>query len=121
MKLILTVDDEAEIRELLTEVLRSTGYRVVGAESVEEAMALVRQEKPDLIITDLQLAESDGFEIADRCRTEVPGVPILLLTGVLFDPAVLQGPAGHGISAYVQKTTSLAHLLKEVQRLCPVK
>lgn len=121
MKLILTIDDEAEIRELLCEVLQSAGYRVVGAETADEALGVVRQQKPDMIITDLQLAESDGFEVADRIRAEAPGTPILLLTGVLFDPAILQGPAGHGIAAYVPKTTPLAQLLKEVQRLCPVK
>ncbi|MES2693759.1 MAG: response regulator [Verrucomicrobiota bacterium] len=118
---ILIVDDEAPIRELLEELLaRTCGYRVTPATSADEAMRVVESDCPQLVITDLQLEESDGFELADRIKAIAPNLPILLLTGVLFDRQALQATAGHKIAAYVEKTAPLARILSEVQRLLGV-
>jgi DNA-binding NtrC family response regulator len=118
-KHILTVDDESEIRELLREILTASGYRVSGASSTAEAMRVVRDDTPDLIITDLQLEESDGFDLVEQVRAVAPKLPIIMLTGVLFDPQVLRGPIGEKIAAYVEKTAPLERVLQEVRRQLP--
>ena len=118
-KHILTVDDESEIRELLREILAASGYRVSGASSTVEAMRVVRDDPPDLIITDLQLEESDGFDLVEQVRAVAPKLPIIMLTGVLFDPQVLRGPIGEKIAAYVEKTAPLERVLQEVRRQLP--
>jgi len=114
-KHILTIDDESGIREILREVLVASGYRVTGADSEEEAMRIIRSDPPDLIITDLQLEEADGFALIAHAKAVVPKTPIILLTGMLFDPAVALGPVGDMIAAYLQKTVPLERVLKEVK------
>src|SRR6185369_13820307 len=90
MQHILTIDDEPQIREILTQVLTTNGYRVTDVESATAALAVVRDDPPDLIITDLQLEESDGFDLIEQVKRIAPATPVMLLTGVLFDPAVVK-------------------------------
>mgnify|MGYP003349617614 CR=1 FL=1 len=119
MQHILTIDDEPQIRDILKQVLTASGYRVTDVESAPAALAVVRDDPPDLIITDLQLEESDGFDLIEQAKQLAPSTPIMLLTGVLFDPAVVQRLGEVKIAAYVDKTASLDHIVKEVRQLLP--
>lgn len=114
---ILVVDDEPNVRDMLRQLLTRSGYRATCVESVNEAVRVVVDDVPQLVITDLQLAESDGFEVAERVKSIAPHVPVLLLTGVLFDRVVLQASVGGKIAGYIEKTAPLAQILAEVQRL----
>ena len=118
MKHILIVDDEPHIREILRHILTREGYRVSDVESAREAVDIVRREPPQLIISDLQLEEADGFELIDQVKQLAPDVPVILLTGVLFDPSVVQQLSQQTrIAAYLEKTSSLERILGEVKRL----
>lgn len=114
---ILLVDDEASIRNLLLEVLERAGHRVTAVATVEEALSVVRSDCPQLVITDLQLEESDGIELAEQVKALAPQVPILLLTGILFDRNVLQETVGDKISSFLEKTSPLSRIREEVDRL----
>jgi two-component system OmpR family response regulator len=116
-KHILVVDDEASIRNLLTEFLTRSGYRVTAANSPAEAQQAVKQDPPQLVISDLQLADSDGLDMIDQLKASLPDTPMMLLTGVLFDPKVIRDVLSKKVSAYLQKTAPLAQVLGEVQRL----
>lgn len=116
---ILTIDDEAAILDLLREALTAAGYRVTGVNTLEEALRVIQDDSPSLILTDLQLEDSDGFEVIDQLKEVAPAIPIILLTGMLFDAAVIRGPIGKKIVAYVEKTASLARILAEVKRHLP--
>ena len=116
-KHILTIDDEAEIRDLLAQFLTASGYRVTAAGSAAEARKTAQSDPPDLIITDLQLEDSDGLKLVEQLHTLRPDTPVILLTGVLFDPNVVEKTISTKVAAYVAKTSSLKHLLHEVQRL----
>jgi CheY-like chemotaxis protein len=114
---ILIVDDEDQIRSLLTEFLTRVGYRVTPVSSAIEAQAAVRADPPDLIITDLQLEDSDGLDMIERLRAALPKTPVILLTGVLFDPKVARDVLSKKVSCYLPKTSPLSRILSEVQRL----
>jgi two-component system OmpR family response regulator len=116
-KHILVVDDEASIRNLLTEFLTRSGYRVSDANSPTEAQRIVQRDPPQLIISDLQLADSDGLEMLDQLKAALPDTPMMLLTGVLFDPKVIRDVLSKKVSSYLQKTSSLSQVLAEVHRL----
>lgn len=113
---ILAIDDEAEIREMLREVFATAGYRVSGASTGDEALEIIRRDPPQLIITDLQLEESDGFDVIDQVKALTPETPVILLTGVLFDPTVTLGPIGSKIAAYVGKNESLERIVQTVRK-----
>jgi len=116
-KHILIVDDEANVRDLLDRFLTGSGFRVTAVESADEAMRAVRQDPPHLIISDLQLEESDGLEMIAQLKSLLPDTPVILLTGVLFDPKVVREVLSGKVSAYLEKTSSLARILEEVKRL----
>lgn len=116
-KHILTIDDEAEIRELLGLALEARGYRVSPAASPEEARKLMISDQPDLIITDLQLEQSDGLTLVQEIKTTWPDIPVILLTGVLFDQKAIQERIHKKVSAYLPKTAPLHSIIAEVNKL----
>ncbi|HEY0863692.1 MAG TPA: response regulator [Lacunisphaera sp.] len=117
MKRILHIDDEADIREVLGAYLQCEGYEVVSVASPTEAFQAIQQAKPDLVICDLQLDESDGLQTIDRLRVMLPDVPAILLTGVLLDPHVAQATVQKRNLVYLEKTQPLQRILGEIRRL----
>jgi len=116
-KHILIVDDEADIRELLGQFLESVGYKVTAASSQAGALEAVRDEPPHLIISDLQLEDADGLQMIGRLKTVLPDVPVILLTGVLFDPKAVNDVLLSRVSCYLDKTSSLSKIHDAIRRL----
>jgi DNA-binding NtrC family response regulator len=117
MKHILIVDDEADIREMLTEVLTRKNYRVSSASTAVEAQQIALSDPPQLIISDLQLEDLDGLEMIAQLKATHPDTPVILLTGVLFDPQVIRTTLKQKVSSYIEKTAPLSRIMAEVERL----
>lgn len=116
---ILIVDDEAPIREILSQLLDQQGFRVTEAVTATEAQQIVQRDPPDLIISDLQLEESDGLAMITELKAARPKLPVILLTGVLFDADVVRDSLSRVVASYLPKTTPLAKILDEIRRLLP--
>jgi CheY-like chemotaxis protein len=101
---ILVVDDEEEFRKLATEALPS--HRVIEAASGKEALALVREQKIDLVITDIRMPEMDGFALLERLRASYPKLPVLAVSGYLEASEV----HGYEFDGFIDKPVSLDHL-----------
>lgn len=114
---ILAIDDEAPILELLREYLQAHGYRVSTASTAGEAKHVVASDAPQIIVSDLQLQETDGLHLIEELRGTLPAVPVILLTGVMFDTHAVEENLKWKISAYVSKAASLQTLLAEIRRL----
>jgi two-component system nitrogen regulation response regulator NtrX len=80
---ILIVDDEADIRMLIAGILRDEGYATREAADSEEALAAIHTRQPTLVILDIWLQNSqlDGIEILHRMRTDMPSVPVVMISG----------------------------------------
>ena len=78
---ILIVDDDLNILELLQRHLQSCEYHVYKAISVKEAVAILRDTKINLLITDLKMPQVDGFELIKFTTEHYPKIPILVVTG----------------------------------------
>jgi DNA-binding response OmpR family regulator len=76
---ILVVDDEVNIRDLARLYLEKDGYKVILAQDGAQALKLVQETEPALIVLDLMLPEVDGWEVCRRVRAD-SNVPILMLT-----------------------------------------
>jgi DNA-binding response OmpR family regulator len=76
---ILLVDDDALLRRSLTYLLQQEGYRVVTATTGEEALAITRERRPDLVLLDLGLPDLGGVEVCRRLRLQTT-VPVIILT-----------------------------------------
>lgn len=116
-KHILSIDDEADIRELLQEILSMKGYRVSTAADPETALKIIRQDPPQLIIMDFQIEEGDGFVLIEEVKKLGPDIPILLLTGAVFDRHLVRETIEKKVARYLDKTASLSTIVTEIEKL----
>jgi CheY-like chemotaxis protein/anti-sigma regulatory factor (Ser/Thr protein kinase) len=77
---ILVVDDEEDVRETLSEMIKGLGYQVLIAEGGKEALEKIRTEKVDLIITDLAMPKMNGLELIVRSKQNNPNIPIAVIS-----------------------------------------
>jgi len=110
---ILVVEDEPQYLRLIRFNLETEGYRVRGAATGEDALALLRERAPDLVILDIMLPGIDGFEVCQRIR-EVSAVPIIMLTAKGAEEDKVKG-LQLGADDYVTKPFSAQELLARVQ------
>ena len=99
--LILVVDDEPAIQRLVRTKLQADGYAVITANRGEEALQLLEEERPDLIVLDLMMPGIDGFETLRHIRSESQ-VPVIMLTARAGDADRLKGFQG-GADDYITK------------------
>ena len=78
---ILAVDDDALVLMNTTAMLEDLGHKVFEAASGKEALAILRQEQVDLLITDQAMPHMTGSQLADAARSERPDLPVILATG----------------------------------------
>lgn len=80
---VLVVDDDADILEVMGEVLGAEGHRVLSANNGRDALALVQRDRPDLVLLDLEMPEMDGraFLAAVRAIPELDGVAVVVVSG----------------------------------------
>jgi len=79
---ILVVEDIAHVRDLIAVQLRLRGYTVVTARDGQEALELIAQDKPAIVISDILMPRVDGFALAHKIRSDpqTAGIPLLLLS-----------------------------------------
>ena len=84
---ILVVDDDKQIARLVQSYLEKAGYTILTAYDGEDAMRVIRRERPDLIVLDLMLPKRDGYEITKWLRADqaLSATPILMLTARVED------------------------------------
>lgn len=78
---ILLVDDEPDIRRLLSRHLGRLGYTIQEAANGEEAVALVKAGSPDVVVTDMTMPHLDGLGLLEQLRSVDPSLPVIVLTG----------------------------------------
>ena len=83
MPQILVVDDDVQVREMLTERLAGVGYSVSSANDGVQCLAECRKERPQVIIMDLIMPEKEGMETIGIVRNEFPEVMIIAISGGL--------------------------------------
>jgi len=82
---IMVVDDEAGIRELLSEVLSVKGFNVTSAKDGRESLKYMRTDKFDLLITDINMPHLNGVELLRRMKTAGRKEKVVIMTGGNFD------------------------------------
>jgi CheY-like chemotaxis protein len=116
-KVILVVDDSATVRKFVAASLNIKGFRVVTAADGIEALERMPSEKFDLVITDLNMPEMDGFELI-RTLQESPEyreIPIIVLTS-FTDLKNKDQAIGVGAVAFLEKPLSTEAIQREVLR-----
>src|SRR5437762_4161416 len=115
---ILFVDDEEQIRKLLSTWLTRHGYEVTLANDGWEALKVIRAKAPDLVITDVNMPNMNGFELTRRLRADhrTARVPIVMLSARKQADGVLPGGA-EGADEYIAKPVEMAVLAAKIEVL----
>ena len=105
MSLILVVDDHAATREPLARLLRYEGYDTACAANGAEALAAVKERKPDLVLLDLLMPKMDGLTFLDAARRELAGadLPVIVVTGGLNRSEIRRAEGMPGVKDVMSK------------------
>ncbi|AZM62474.1 MULTISPECIES: response regulator transcription factor [unclassified Streptomyces] len=118
---LLVVEDEPTLRELLSASLRLAGFDVVPVETGAEALAAVRERRPDLIVLDVMLPDFDGFEVVRRLREQhsaaPPGHPPVLFLTARDAPEDRIGGLRAGGDDYLTKPFNLEELVLRIRAI----
>jgi DNA-binding response OmpR family regulator len=117
-KHVLIADDEPNIVVSLEMLLKREGHRVSVARDGEMALAMIREERPDLVLLDVMMPGKSGFEVCQAVRADeaLAGVKILMLSAKGRDTDVAKGTA-LGADAYMTKPFSTRELATRVLEL----
>ncbi|MCA9782174.1 MAG: response regulator [Calditrichaeota bacterium] len=80
-KRILVVDDDNAVRSMMIEFLKHFGYETMEAEDGRDALDQIRNERPDLLISDIYMPRMNGFQLFMEVRNNWPDLPVILITG----------------------------------------
>lgn len=114
-KKILLVDDEDDLREVLKFLLESDGYHIIEAKNGAEGLLTSKQDKPDLIISDIRMPEMDGLQLLEALNKLGMPCPVILLTG-FADVTSIRTAWRLGAFDFLDKPISEKTLLETVHR-----
>jgi UDP-3-O-[3-hydroxymyristoyl] N-acetylglucosamine deacetylase len=114
-KTILVVDDEDDVRESVREVLRDEGYRVVDTADGTQVLALIRRERPELVLLDIWMPQVDGIGLLKEIKTQEPDLNVVMVSGHGNIHTAVTATK-FGAFDFLEKPVSLDGLLLTVQR-----
>ncbi|HVO98950.1 MAG TPA: response regulator transcription factor [Bryobacteraceae bacterium] len=116
MKKIVLIEDDADLYSLIQYNLEKEGFTMAGAQTGKGAIELCRRERPDLIILDIMLPDSDGLEIcrAIRNHSELAAVPVIFLTARASETDRIVG-LELGANDYIVKPFFIRELIARIK------
>lgn len=113
---VLLVDDEVHILNALARVLRKADCEVIKAHSGQQALEMINEHRPDLIISDVRMPEMDGIELLSKVNQQYPEIECILLTGYADLESTIKAINSGKISYYLEKPWDDTRLLDVVSR-----
>jgi two-component system response regulator AtoC len=113
---VLVVDDEADIRDLLADVLKDAGYKARHAKTGAEAIAAVEKDLPDLVMMDVKLPDQDGLTVLRQLKREHPDLEVIMMTAYGGSSSAIKAME-HGAYDYVTKPFAVDDLLATLKRV----
>lgn len=116
---VLLVDDEPTVLTSYARILRTSGCVVRTSAGVSDALAALREEPVDVVITDMRMPDGTGLEVLDAVRTDRPGTPVIFLTGSTELELAVQA-LERGAVRYLMKPARPDDLVRAVDSACRV-
>jgi excisionase family DNA binding protein len=118
---ILLVDDDAKVRELVRVNLEFEGYEVREAGSAEEGLSAIEEAKPDLVLLDVMMPQTDGWEMLRRIqeRYGAGAIPVVMFSGKVDEQSVQQASES-GAQAFVGRPFDMHQLIEQTKQIAPV-
>lgn len=113
---ILIIDDDRQMRRLLTRILTGAGHTARQAVNGRDGITLFAQQRADVVITDMVMPDMEGIETILSLRRENPALPIIAISGGT-DPVYLRAAASLGAAEVLRKPFSPHALLEALERV----
>lgn len=115
---VLVVDDVRIIRNMVKVNLELEGYRVIEAENGEEALKMIEEQKPNLVLLDVIMPFLDGFQVLEKIRQDnkTCSIPVVMLTNCVEEEDQIKGWE-MGISEFITKPFNPSALVNVVNRV----
>ena len=119
-KRILVVEDQADNRQIIRDMLAPTDYEITEAENGKEALAAIAKQRPDLILMDIQLPVMDGYAATSRIKADpaLRSIPIIAVTSYALNGEEKKARAA-GCDDYVPEPYSPRQLLAKIRQYMP--
>lgn len=127
MKKVLIVDDDVDVRKVVSKLVERSGYEYIEAKNGVEGMGKVREDKPDLIILDMLMPKESGIRMYHELKTEEPlkDIPVIVLSAIpkksfLRSQKVLDEFAGQSVpepEAYIEKPEEPEELIALMKKI----
>ncbi len=123
MTKIMVVDDEPDLLDVVKLILESDGYQVVTAGGGQEALNIIEEEKPDLVLLDIIMPKMDGWEVFSRSKSnpKTHEIPVIMLTAKDQRIDKLIGLHVVRVDDYITKPFGRAELLERIKRVLQEK
>ena len=117
-KTLLLVDDETIILEIAKKKFLNLGYQVLTAVNGEEALTIVSQTRPDLIVLDIQMPKMNGYTfLIELEKRKITDIAIIVLTAFNAMEPIFKR---HKVKAYLLKPLQMEKLIEKVQEVMPL-
>ncbi len=115
-KTIVAIDDENDVLLIIKTALMSEGYTVHTATNGFDALTLINEKKPDLILLDLMMPDMDGFTVVDKLKEKstTSDIPVIILTGI-SERRKIRELLDKGIKYYIVKPFEYQDLISKVK------
>lgn len=109
MKKILVVDDEKPIREMLRKFLTKKGYEVFDADNGDDAVRVVQEKSPHIVLLDIRMPKTDGLEVLKKIKAVNPDTGVIMVTAV-SETEIAERCMEQGAFDYMTKPICLEYL-----------
>ncbi|MDD4869760.1 MAG: response regulator [Kiritimatiellae bacterium] len=116
MSKILVVDDEASVLQSMEILLKSEGHEVVTMRDSEKAAEMIKNERYDLLITDIRMSPVDGMQLIKLAHSKTPPIPTIVVSAYGSENTEHQS-FDLGCTAYIQKPFKIQHVLDAVRKV----
>lgn len=117
---ILFAEDNPQITALYVKAFTKEGYKVLTCSNAAQAMAEVRDEKIDLLVTDLVMPEANTFDLFAFLKDEFPKLPVIIVSGKYQDLLEDFHSKGYKVNAFLQKPVELSALKAKVAEILKI-
>ena len=114
---LLVIDDDAHLRESLAEVLELDGFECLQAGAASEGIATAKKHNPRVVIMDIQLPDSSGFQICQELRKRSKTTILIMMTGRFLSAEEKKQGFELGADEYMTKPFDLAELSMRIKQL----
>jgi two-component system, chemotaxis family, chemotaxis protein CheY len=113
---ILVVDDSETIRQRVTGALEQAGFAVITAQDGIEGLMRVEQDKPAMVILDVNMPRMNGLDMLDNIDVKTSGIPVLLLTTEV-QPSLMARAKKAGAKGWMVKPVNVDQLVETVRKV----